>query len=57
MVGDLVTIRTDRAAADARAACSTWADERALALEHLEVRRPDLEDIFLELMGEGAADA
>ena len=27
-----------------------WADERQIHLEHLEVRRPDLEDVFLELI-------
>ncbi len=27
-----------------------WSDERQIQLEHLEVRRPDLEDVFLELM-------
>jgi ABC-2 type transport system ATP-binding protein len=32
-----------------------WADDRQIRLEHLEARRPDLEDIFLDLMGNGSA--
>jgi ABC-2 type transport system ATP-binding protein len=32
-----------------------WADARRLTLDQLEVRRPDLEDIFLELMGTESA--
>jgi ABC-2 type transport system ATP-binding protein len=31
-----------------------WADAHRVALEHLEVRRPDLEEIFLGLMGRAA---
>ena len=34
-----------------------WADERRLRLEHLEVRRPDLEDIFLEHVDGAGSDA
>ena len=56
MVGDLVTFRTAEAQPVLRRLLQ-WADERAVVLEQLEVRRPDLEDIFLDLMGEGAADA
>ena len=37
------------------AVSSRWADTHRVTLEHLEVRRPDLEDIFLELMGDGAS--
>jgi ABC-2 type transport system ATP-binding protein len=54
LVGDVTTIRT----ADAQATLGrllAWADERRIVLEHLEVRRPDLEDIFLELVGDDAA--
>ena len=47
-----------RSAPPTRRRCSgrllAWADERRVALEHLEVRRPDLEDIFLELVGDDA---
>jgi ABC-2 type transport system ATP-binding protein len=52
-VGDITTIRT----ADVQAMLGrllSWADGRNLTLEHLEVRRPDLEDIFLELVGDDA---
>jgi ABC-2 type transport system ATP-binding protein len=56
MVGDLVTCRTEQPQQTLRRLLD-WADERALVLEHLEVRRPDLEDIFLELVGEDAPDA
>ena len=51
---DAVTIRTT----DAQATLGTllaWADEQHLRLEHLEVRRPDLEEVFLELVGDDDA--
>ena len=54
--GDVVTLRTERPQEMLRRLLD-WADERQLTLEHLEVRRPDLEDIFLELMGEGETGA
>ena len=50
-VVDITTIRTP----DPQALLGrllAWADERRVVLEHLEVRRPDLEDIFLELVGD-----
>jgi ABC-2 type transport system ATP-binding protein len=51
LAGDLVTIRTaDPQATLGRLLAS--ADAHRVQLDHLEVRRPDLEDIFLELMGE-----
>jgi ABC-2 type transport system ATP-binding protein len=53
MAGEVVTIRTDDPQGLLRRLLE-WADGQHLTLEHLEVRRPDLEDIFLELMGEGA---
>jgi ABC-2 type transport system ATP-binding protein len=53
MAGDVTTIRTADAPATLRRLLA-WADERRVALEHLEVRRPDLEDIFLELVGDDA---
>jgi ABC-2 type transport system ATP-binding protein len=52
-VGDITSIRT----ADAQALLGrllAWAEARNVTLEHLEVRRPDLEDVFLELVGDGA---
>lgn len=55
VVGETTTLRT----ADAQITLGrllAWADERGVVLEHLEVRRPDLEDIFLELVGDEAAD-
>jgi hypothetical protein len=33
-----------------------WADARAVRLVGLEVRRPTLEDVFLQLTGEGARE-
>jgi ABC-2 type transport system ATP-binding protein len=54
VVGEVTTLRT----ADAQVTLGrllAWADERGVVLEHLEVRRPDLEDIFLELVGDEAA--
>jgi ABC-2 type transport system ATP-binding protein len=56
IAGDVVTIRTDEPQAMLRRLLD-WADAQRITLEHLEVRRPDLEDIFLELMGEAAPDA
>jgi ABC-2 type transport system ATP-binding protein len=51
LAGDLVTIRTpDPQTTLGRLLAS--ADAHRARLDHLEVRRPDLEDIFLELMGE-----
>jgi ABC-2 type transport system ATP-binding protein len=55
LVGGVVTIRTP-APQLTLARLLAWADERQIELEHLEVRRPDLEDIFLELMGEEHSD-
>ena len=52
-VGEVTTIRT----ADPQATLGrllSWADQHRVTLEHLEVRRPDLEDIFLELVGDDA---
>jgi ABC-2 type transport system ATP-binding protein len=52
VAGDDVRLRT----ADAQATLGrllAWADEHALRLERLEVRRPDLEEIFLGLMSDG----
>ncbi len=54
VVGETTTLRT----ADAQVTLGrllAWADERGVVLEHLEVRRPDLEDIFLELVGDDPA--
>jgi ABC-2 type transport system ATP-binding protein len=56
LAGDSLRIRTT----DPQTMLATllsWADERQLRLEHLEVRRPDLEDIFLELIDEAGSDA
>jgi len=53
IVGDVATIRTPDAQAMLGRLLS-WADEHRVTLEHLEVRRPDLEDIFLELVGDDA---
>jgi ABC-2 type transport system ATP-binding protein len=55
LVGGVVTIRTPTPQ-PTLARLLAWADERQIELEHLEVRRPDLEDIFLELMGEEHSD-
>jgi ABC-2 type transport system ATP-binding protein len=55
LAGDDVRIRT----VDAQATLGrllAWADERALRLERLEVRRPDLEEIFLDLVSGGGVD-
>jgi ABC-2 type transport system ATP-binding protein len=55
VVGPTTTIRTD----DAQRMLGrllAWADEHRIVLEHLEVRRPDLEDIFLELVGDQTQD-
>jgi len=55
VVGETTTLRT----ADAQVTLGrllAWADERGVVLEHLEVRRPDLEDIFLELVGDVTAE-
>jgi len=51
VAGDDVRLRTT----DAQATLGrllAWADEHALRLERLEVRRPDLEEIFLGLMSD-----
>jgi len=56
MVGDVLTMRTEEPQALLRRLLE-WADAQQITLEHLEVRRPDLEDIFLELMGEGEPGA
>jgi ABC-2 type transport system ATP-binding protein len=51
ITGDGVTIRT----ADPQTTLGrllAWADERGARLEHLEVRRPDLEEIFLGLVAD-----
>ena len=56
MVGDVLTMRTEGPQALLRRLLE-WADAQQITLEHLEVRRPDLEDIFLELMGEGEPGA
>jgi len=50
LVGDDVKVRT----ADAQATLGrllAWADQHAYRLDRLEVRRPDLEEIFLGLVG------
>ena len=55
VVGDDVAIRTD----DAQATLGRllrWADEHDVRLERLEVRRPDLEEIFLGLVGDAERD-
>ena len=58
--GDLVSIRSTDPQATLRRLLA-WADDRNVELDQLEVRRPDLEEIFLGLMGHdhtpGAADA
>jgi ABC-2 type transport system ATP-binding protein len=56
VVGQTTTLRS----ADAQATLGrllAWADEHRVVLEHLEVRRPDLEDIFLELVGDDTSKA
>ena len=35
----------------------TWAERDGVGLDEIEVRRPTLEDVFLELTGAGAVDA
>jgi ABC-2 type transport system ATP-binding protein len=50
--GGEVRIETERAQADLRRLLSL-AEERGVLLEGLEVRRPSLEDIFLDLTGRG----
>jgi len=35
---------------------TSWALERSLPLEGLEVRRPSLEDVYVQLTGHGEAD-
>ncbi len=55
VVGDDVAIRTD----DTQATLGRllrWADEQDVRLERLEVRRPDLEEIFLGLVGDAERD-
>ena len=53
VAGGMVTIRTTEAQ-DTLGRLLAWADEHRIRLEHLEVRRPDLEEVFLELVGDGA---
>jgi ABC-2 type transport system ATP-binding protein len=33
-----------------------WAKQQGMAIEHLAVRRPNLEDVFLTLTGKGLRD-
>jgi ABC-2 type transport system ATP-binding protein len=53
LAGNEVSIETERAQQDLHRLLSL-ADERGATLEELEVRRPSLEDIFLDLTREGA---
>ena len=56
LAGDSVRIRTT----DAQTLLGrllAWADDHRIRLEQLEVRRPDLEDIFLELVEGPGSDA
>ena len=55
LVGGVVPIRT-ASPQPTLTRLLAWAGEAGVELEHLEVRRPDLEDIFLELMGEERSD-
>jgi ABC-2 type transport system ATP-binding protein len=55
LVGEDVAVRT----ADAQVTLGrllAWAEEHALRLERLEVRRPDLEEIFLGLVAGAEPD-
>jgi ABC-2 type transport system ATP-binding protein len=54
LVDDRVTLRTARAV-EALHLLTGWAVERDLDLPALEVRRPSLEDVYLDVTGDGAA--
>jgi len=53
MLGDRAQVRTSTPTATLAALCG-WAAERDLELERLEVRRPSLEDVYLELVSPSA---
>jgi ABC-2 type transport system ATP-binding protein len=50
IVGERVEIATERPMADLQA-LSTWAVGRGLELADIEVRRPTLEDVYIQLTG------
>ena len=54
VVGDVASIRTTEPQR-ALGRLLAWADGHRIELEHLEVRRPDLEEIFLGLVGDQPA--
>ncbi len=54
VAGNQLSIESERPQADLLALL-TLAEERGVALEELEVRRPSLEDVFLELTSEAKA--
>lgn len=56
VAGNLVEVRTTSATADV-AALSEWALARDLEFEDLTLARPSLEDIYLDLVGEGTPEA
>jgi ABC-2 type transport system ATP-binding protein len=49
-------VATSEAATEALHALTGWALEQGVELEGLELRRPSLEDVYLELTAEGAAE-
>lgn len=53
--GEAVTLETDEPTS-ALHTLTTWAMQRGLALDALEVSRPSLEDVYLELIGDGGDD-
>ena len=50
--GSVVDVRTTSPTADV-SALATWALERGVELEALTLSRPSLEDVYLDLVGEG----
>jgi ABC-2 type transport system ATP-binding protein len=53
--GDLATVEVDQPQRPLHR-LTGWAEERGIVLEGLEAVQPRLEDIFLELTGDGAGD-
>lgn len=55
IAGNLVELRTGEPTADV-AALASWAVQRGTELEALSLTRPGLEDVYLDLLGEGRGD-
>jgi ABC-2 type transport system ATP-binding protein len=55
VAGSVVEVRTTTPTADV-STLAAWAVDRSLELEALTLARPSLEDVYLDLVGEGGAD-